>query len=221
MSKIVIGLCTFVMLGITPSVHADPIVITSGSLTVVGIFGSASYSLTGQNFSVTATGGDPGNTPNCLPCPSATSINISSFLAGSSLGQGTATLNGTSFTNVFFLGVFNLSAANVVLPASTTDIIVTAPFSFGGFIRGCDSSLVCVNEVFSATELVGQGIATVHFAFAVHQSGLTLYSFRSVTYEFQSSEIPEPMTVFLFASGLIGLGGLRSLGWRRRSESNR
>ena len=56
-----------VMLVITPAVHADPIVITSGPVTIVGIFGGRMYSIQGK-LSVTSFGGDPGNTPNCFPC---------------------------------------------------------------------------------------------------------------------------------------------------------
>jgi hypothetical protein len=216
MSKIVISLCAFMMLVVTPSVHADPVVITSGSLTVNGIFGRPFYSITGQNFSVTASGGDPGNTPNCLPCPSGTPISIGSFLVGTSLGGGTATINGTTFNNVGFLGQFTFAAANVVLPPGTTDLTITAPFFFNGDIRGCDgNSLICTTEVFSTIELIGQGTATVQFAFGGTLNGITLYSFRSVTYQFQ--EIPEPVTVLLLTSGLIGLGAkLRS---RRRPRS--
>ena len=49
MSKIIIGICTFLMLFITPSVQADPVVITGGSLSVVGFLGNPVYSLTGSN----------------------------------------------------------------------------------------------------------------------------------------------------------------------------
>lgn len=217
MSKLIIGLCAFVMLVLTPSVRADPIVITGGSLSVVGIFGSPTYSISGQNFSATSVGGDPGNTPNCAPCVSNTPINISSFLVGSSLGHGTATIDGTTFDPVFFLGQFTFSAANIILPPGMTDLTVIAPFSFSGNIEGClPNSLVCTTEVFATRELVGQGLAKVEFTFGGFlDNGATQYSFRSVTYQFQ--EVPEPMTVMLLASGLLGLGAkLRS---RRRRSS--
>ncbi len=216
MSKIVIGLCAFVMLVFAPSVRADPIVITGGSLTIVGSFSGATYSISGQNFSATSIGGDPGNTPNCLPCPSGTPISLTSFLVGSSLGRGTATINGTTFDPVFFLGEFSLGAGPVILPPGTTDLVLTVPFSFSGNIRGClPSSLVCTTEVFSTIDLIGQGIATAHFAFGTIENGVTFYSFRSVTYQFQ--EVPEPMTVILLGSGLIGLGAkLRSRSRRNR-----
>lgn len=211
MSKIVIGLCAFVMLVFTPSVKADPIVITGGSLTIVGIFGGPTYSISGQNFSATSIGGDPGNSPNCLPCPSGTPINISTFLIGTSLGSGTATIDGTTFAPVFFRGQFNFVALPIVLPPGTSDLTITAPFSFAGNIEGClPSTLNCTTEVFATRALIGQGIASVHFTFTgVLPSGATHYTFQSITYQFQ--EVPEPMTVILLASGLLGLGAkLRS-----------
>ena len=217
MSKFVLGLFAFLMLVITPSVNADPIVITSGSLTVIGLSGSPTYSISGQNFSATSFGGDSGNTPNCGPCLAGSTTSLSSFLVGTSLGTGNATVNGTTFTNIGFLGTFNIGAS-VVLPQGTTNITVMVPFNFIGDIRGClPNNLVCTTEVFSTTQLVGQGIATALFTFSgFSQSGDTLYFFNSVTYEFQPAAVPEPMTVMLFASGLLGLGA--KLTSRRRSR---
>ena len=205
MSKILIGLCTFVLLVITPSVKADPIVITSGSLTVTGPFGIPSYSISGQNFSVTATGRDQGNTPSCFPCPSGSPISISSFLVGTSLGAGTVTINGNTFNNVFFFGQFSLAAPSVFLPADMTSVTVTAPFFFSGFLTGCDDPLlICNNQIFT-TELIGRGTVTAFFDSGIPFNGITLYSFRRVTYEFEGAAIPEPMTVLLLASGLVGV----------------
>jgi hypothetical protein len=217
MSKLVIGLCAFVLLVITPSVQADPIVITSGSLTVTGPSGSPTYSISGNNFSVTSVGGDSGNTPNCLPCLPGQLAPVSSFLVGSSLGHGPATINGVSFAELFYSGTFSLGAAVLLPTGVTTDITLTTPFTFSGNIRGCDGSpQVCGNEVFSTTQLTGQGIATVQFTFGVHgQTGQPLFFFRTITYEFQAAEVPEPMTIMLLTTGLIGLGASRR---RRKSR---
>lgn len=205
MPRLVIALCALVMLTITPSVQADPVVITGGQLFVVGISGSPGYIINGLNFSVTASGGDAGNTPNCLPCPSGTPISISSFLVGTSLGSGSATINGTTFNNIGFLGEFSFAVENIVLPSDTFDHQIEVPFVFTGNIRGCSpSSLICTTEVFSTTELVGQGIAKAAFTFAGMQNGVPVFSFTSVRYDFRP--IPEPVTITLLASGLLGLG---------------
>src|SRR5262249_10453789 len=114
---------------------------------------------------------------------------------------------GTTFNNVDFLGTFNLGAGSVLL-SGTSDITVTVPFDFTGDIRGCgDDSQFCLNEVFSTQQLVGQGFVTAQFTFSGTVNGATIYDFKSLTYTFTSSEVPEPMTLTLLATGLIGIAG--------------
>jgi len=220
MSKLVIGLCAFVMLVITPSVYADPLIITSGSLSVTNTV-RANYNLVGTNFSFTGSNGDEGNSPaaGCHPCGSNNLVNLSSFFVGTSLGSGSATINGMTFNNVNFTGSFNLGAASVPL-SGTSDISITVPFTFAGQIMGCaDSALFCQNEVFTTQLLSGQGLVTLELTFSgTLPNGVTFYDFKSLTYNFQSAEVPEPMTIALLAAGLIGVGAKLKTHTRRRSQ---
>jgi len=222
MSKIVIGMLAFVMLVITPSVYADPVVITSGSAEINGV-ARLSYNLVGENFSVMTIGnGDEGNSSaaQCHPCGSGMTIGAGGFFVGTSLGSGNAIVNGTTFNNIGFLGTFNIGSGPIVLPVGTSDLTFVVPFTLTGDITGClPDNTSCLTHVFSTT-LVGQGIATLKLHFDGTFGGVSAYSFQSLTFEFQDpAAVPEPMTITLVATGLIGLGA--KLRWRakRRSEA--
>jgi hypothetical protein len=108
MSKLLIVLCAFVVLTLTPSVKADPIVVTSGSLSVTGISGGPHFSLFGENFSAFG-GGEPGSTQatQCFPCVSGNVIGLNGFYAGGAtlgFGGGVVTVGFTTFTNLVYAG---------------------------------------------------------------------------------------------------------------------
>jgi hypothetical protein len=222
MSKILVGVCAFVMLTLAPSVRADTVIITSGSFSTSGIFGGAFYTFTGSGFSLTGAG--PGGfTPlrNCFPCTSGQTLGASDFVTGNGLGSGTVTINGVT-QNVLLLGTLNLSAGTFTIPAVTTNVTLTGSFSLSGSIFGCPLAQApfCAegfNSVFS-TQLAGTGTVVVHLNFLdVDPNGNSRFTFGGVTYTIGDSNVPEPVTVTLLATGVIGLAARLRFRRKRRS----
>ena len=215
MPKFVTGLGALLLVVVfTPfTTHADPLVITGGTLTVTGSGGGPVFSLFGNNFVLGGGSGEPGASgpQSCRPCSG--SISVFSNFIGSTLGGGGITINGMTFEGPL-AGSFEFRGNSILLPTGTSNIIVTGPFTFTGSFIVCRSA-PCQPVIFS-TQLVGSGHVMIDLSFnPLGVPGTSIYDFRSVTYVFDNP-VPEPASILLLISGLVAVGAHRKFIIRKK-----
>ena len=196
MFRISSALCTLLLfVAFAPSTtHADPVLITSGSLTVTGLSGGPSYTLKADNFSSGGTSGEKGAVALqnlCFPCAVGQVVNASATFAGSGLGANHA-------------GIFMFTGPPITIPFSLTDLTLTSPFQFSGTLITCQDN--CFNTpTISNFSLVGSGTATFELISGLSSNGTRVFTFRSITYNF---EVPEPTSILLLGGGLVVLAAI-------------
>jgi hypothetical protein len=194
----------FALLVFVRPVSADPITITSGTVSIAaprGPFESVFFTLVGPGFSAAGSQAEDASAGslrcNFAPCGAGETITaparVSFFNA-----LGDVRIDGTSIGS-FVSGSFTFESSPLTIPAGPFGSALACPFTATGTLNidrlGADGTRVPGQT--TTVRVQGQGIVTAHL-----QARGEGYAVPSFTYEFAAANpTPEPGTLVLLATG--------------------
>jgi hypothetical protein len=205
---------TLLAIAVPQQVAADPIAIRSGTIRVIAVpVADAVFNLEGDTFSL--AGSLKGGLPLvCSPCLAGT--HLIGMRWGGDIGSGSGTFDGTSHPELFFSGTgFGVEGIVTLPPEGPLALSLAFPFSVapGSTIRGySDPGLT--NRLFEQ-EFMGAGTASMSIGRLPGDP--VLYSVTSLLFTFDAgvSPVPEPGSLLLLGSGLVGIAARARRRWRR------